>query len=81
MAWIRTVAPDEATGFVKETYEALQKQRGFVPEILKVFSIKPESFRASHNLFKTIMFGPSGLSRAEREMIATVVSVVNRCHY
>lgn len=81
MAWIQTVAPDEATGFVKETYDALKTQRGFVPEILKVFSIKPEAFRASHGLFKTIMFGPSGLTRAEREMIATVVSVANRCHY
>jgi AhpD family alkylhydroperoxidase len=27
------------------------------------------------------MFGKSGLSRAEREMVATVVSAANRCHY
>jgi AhpD family alkylhydroperoxidase len=27
------------------------------------------------------MFGPSGLSRAEREMLATVTSWANRCFY
>jgi alkylhydroperoxidase family enzyme len=28
-----------------------------------------------------IMFGPSGLTRAERELLATVTSRVNECHY
>jgi AhpD family alkylhydroperoxidase len=27
------------------------------------------------------MYGPSGLSRAEREMLATVVSQANHCFY
>jgi alkylhydroperoxidase family enzyme len=32
-------------------------------------------------LYIKIMHAPSGLSRVEREMIATVVSRVNHCHY
>jgi alkylhydroperoxidase family enzyme len=32
-------------------------------------------------LYKAIMFGPSELARAERELLAVVVSAANRCHY
>lgn len=36
---------------------------------------------ASMNLYRAIMFGPSPLSRRQREMMATVVSASNGCHY
>ncbi len=81
VAWIRTVPDDEATGFVKAVYEANIKGRGWVSNIIRSFSIRPETLRAFQNLFATLMFGPSALSRAQREMIATVVSVANNCHY
>ena len=32
-------------------------------------------------LYKAIMFGPSSLTRQERELIATVVSATNDCYY
>jgi alkylhydroperoxidase family enzyme len=32
-------------------------------------------------LYAAIMFGPSELSRADRELLAVVVSVANDCHY
>ena len=32
-------------------------------------------------MYHTTMFGPSGLTRAEREMLATVVSWANHCFY
>jgi alkylhydroperoxidase family enzyme len=32
-------------------------------------------------LYKAIMFGPSKLSRVERELLAVVVSRANSCHY
>jgi alkylhydroperoxidase family enzyme len=37
--------------------------------------------RDSMRLYGSIMFGPSPLSRAQREMIAVVTSTVNDCHY
>ncbi|MBI1746583.1 MAG: carboxymuconolactone decarboxylase family protein [Acidobacteria bacterium] len=40
-----------------------------------------ESMRAGIELYKAVMFGRSGLSRAEREMLATVVSQTNSCFY
>lgn len=81
MAWVRTVDERDAEPYLKTLYEGLRKQRGFVPNIVKSMSIRPELTRAWMGLYTTLMFGPSQLSRAEREMIATVVSVANRCHY
>jgi uncharacterized peroxidase-related enzyme len=81
MTWIRTIGEDEATGYVKSVYEAHLKSRGWVSNIVKSFSLRPETLRAFSNMFATLMFGPSSLSRAQREMIAVVVSVANRCHY
>jgi alkylhydroperoxidase family enzyme len=37
--------------------------------------------RDSIRLYSSIMFGPSPLTRAQREMIAVVTSTVNQCHY
>ncbi|MFQ5830652.1 MAG: carboxymuconolactone decarboxylase family protein [Candidatus Methylomirabilia bacterium] len=81
MAWVRTVGEQEAEGYVKSLYEATIKERGWVPNIIKSTTIRPEMSRAWRALHMTLMFGPSELSRVQREMIATVVSVANRCHY
>lgn len=47
MTWIKTVDENEAEGKVKEIYEAFKKQVGFVPSIMKLFSIKPRSMDAT----------------------------------
>jgi alkylhydroperoxidase family enzyme len=49
--------------------------------ILASHSLNPDALRAHLHLYRTIMFGPSGLSRAEREAVAVTVSSINRCHY
>ncbi len=81
MAWVPTVHESEAEGYVKSLYEGVLKQRGWIPNIVKSTTIRPELTRAWMSVFTVLMFGPSALSRAQREMLATVVSVANRCHY
>lgn len=81
MTWVRTVGEAAADGYVKTLYEGLLKQLGWVPDIVKGTTIRPELTRALRTLFSTVMFGPSELTRPQREMIAIVVSVANRCHY
>ena len=81
MSWIEEVEVSEAEGKLAETYAALIEQRGKVSNILKVHSLNPEAMSAHLNLYMTIMFGKSGLSRAEREAIAVVVSATNECPY
>jgi uncharacterized peroxidase-related enzyme len=81
MSWIKTIQPDEAMGELKVEYDKAIKRAGKVFNILKVQSLNPESLRASMQLYLATMYGPSGLSRAEREMLATVVSWANDCFY
>lgn len=81
MSWIKEVEVSEAEGKLAETYAALLKQRGKVANILKVHSLNPEAMGDHLDLYMTIMFGKSGLSRAEREAIAVVVSASNDCDY
>ena len=81
MAWINTIEPEEATGALKAEYDRAVKRAGKVFNILKVQSLNPTSLHASMEMYLASMYGPSGLSRAEREMLATVVSWANHCFY
>ena len=81
MAWIKVVEPEDATGELKQQYDDAVKRAGKVYNILKVQSLNPPALKASMEIYKATMYGPSGLSRTEREMLATVVSWANRCFY
>ena len=81
MAHLRLTDVDEASGTLKEEYDAAVGRAGKVFNIVKAMSLRPDVLRRSMELYKGIMFGPSGLSRQERELLATVVSRENDCHY
>ncbi|MFQ5864956.1 MAG: carboxymuconolactone decarboxylase family protein [bacterium] len=81
MAWIRTISEEEATGSLKQQYDAAIERAGQLFNIVKISSLKPEILRTFIQLYLQLMHGPSGLSRAQREMIAVVVSVLNHCRY
>ena len=81
MAHLRLIEVDEATGLLKEEYDAAVGRAGKVFNIVKAMSLNAGTLRASMDLYGAIMFGPSELSRAERELLAVVVSCTNDCHY
>ena len=81
MSRIKVIPPAEATGELAEQYSRMRDADGNVANILTVHSLNPAALQAHFELFKTVMFGPSELSRAQREMIAVVVSAANNCHY
>jgi uncharacterized peroxidase-related enzyme len=82
MAWIRTVAPGEATGLLKRIYDQALARAGKVFNVLRIQSLRPELLRAGVALYEELMLSPrSPLSRAQREMIAVAVSRANGCHY
>lgn len=81
MAFIRTVPDDEATGLLKSIYDAAKKRAGRVFNILRVQSLQPKTLQSSLALYIQSMMGDSPLSRADREMIAVVVSRANDCFY
>ncbi len=81
MAWIHTVDESEAEGDLKLQYEAAVKRAGKVFQIVKINSLRPDVLRTFMNLYIQLMHKTSGLTRVEREMVATVVSRTNGCHY
>jgi uncharacterized peroxidase-related enzyme len=81
MAWIKMIEAGEATGELKVEYEKAVRRAGKVFNILKLQSLNGPVLQASMQMYLAMMYGPSGLSRAEREMLATVVSWANRCFY
>ena len=81
MAWIEIINEEKADGDLKNQYAYLVEPWGGVDNILKIHSLNPASLAAHVQLYKTVMFGKSPLRREELEMIAVVVSVINKCHY
>ncbi len=94
MTWIKTVPFDEADERLRRAMEA---QRGLYPAehavpvhptpdgessgIVASHSLIPEALYHAFSTFGVLMSPDLPLSRRQHEMITTVVSVVNRCHY
>jgi uncharacterized peroxidase-related enzyme len=66
---------------VKELWAGPRERLGFVPNVLRVFALRPRHLLAWWAYYDELLRGESGLTKAQREMIAVVVSVTNRCHY
>lgn len=62
-------------------FAACDEKLGFLPNVLAVYSFDQAKLRAFVGMYNDLMFGDSGLSALEREMIAVVVSAANRCYY
>lgn len=81
MAHLRLIDVAEATGELRRQYDAAIGRAGKVFNIVKAMSLRPRVLASSMDLYREIMFCPSELSRSDRELLATVVSVANGCHY
>tara|TARA_R110002126_G_scaffold107530_4_gene243037 strand:- start:14994 stop:15239 length:246 start_codon:yes stop_codon:yes gene_type:complete len=81
MTWIKTLTPEEASGRLKTSYDAAIQRAGYVAGIVRSMSQHPGTLDASMAMYGSIMFRDGSLSRRQCEMLATVVSRVNDCHY
>lgn len=81
MSRIKVIQHEEASGRLKEIYDDLVQKRGKLADVHTIQSLRPESIVAHMDLYLEIMFTKSELSRAEREMMAVVVSAANGCDY
>lgn len=54
---------------------------GFVPNVLRAYAFDQAKFDAFSAMYNDLMLADSGLSKLEREMIAVVVSSINKCFY
>ena len=74
-------APETLPADIREVVDTNTVKAGFTPNVFLAYGYKPEHFRAFFHYYETLMKGPSGLSRAEREMIVVAVSRINACTY
>ena len=81
MPWIFQIPVDEATGLLKKLFDDALKRAGRLWHIVHVMSVNPRTMDASMKHYGAVMMGPSPLSRAQREMLATVVSKELDCFY
>ena len=81
MSWIEMISYDDSEGDLRERFEPLQYAEGKIAHIMQIHSLLPSTMTSHSGFYRDIMFGRSDLSRKERELAATVVSIVNEGHY
>ncbi|MEM8579273.1 MAG: peroxidase-related enzyme [Pseudomonadota bacterium] len=62
-------------------FDICQDKLGMIPNVLQAYAFDIEKLNTFTAMYNDLMLGASGLSKLEREMIAVVVSAVNKCHY
>ena len=81
MAWIETIDEANAVGEVKAHYDEAREIWGFVPNIRKVNSIKPDLMLQLHAFSQAVTRGGSSLGREREEMLAVAISAMLKCRY
>lgn len=66
---------------IKAVLDKCVEKLGFVPNVLRSYTLRPRKFEPFRQYNNELMLGESGLSKLEREMIAVTVSSANHCHY
>jgi uncharacterized peroxidase-related enzyme len=81
MAWVRMISEEAASSDLQQIYERTRQRAGLIPNIAKVQSLRPKTTAHGFDLYCQIMDDPTGISKRERVLIATVVSKMNGCLY
>jgi len=66
---------------LESQFDLCREKLGFVPNVFVAYAFDNAKLRAFMDMAADLMQGESGLSKLEREMIATAVSAINHCHY
>ncbi len=96
MTWIQTTPPAEAPAELQECYQAvyglypaeyqtevpaLQRPDGGADSITAAHSLIPQAMLHAMSAYGVLLNPQLPLTRRQHEMIATVVSALNRCFY
>ena len=81
MAFINYILFEDASPELQALYIKYGGPKKIPGNILRVSGVNPAVMQQHVSLYRAIMYGQSPLSRQQREMIAVVVSGLNRCHY
>lgn len=81
MPFVKTVPFEEADGKTKAAYDGLLQNSGRIANVIGVSSLRPHLMATLSAHSRSVMRTDSGLTPAERQMVATVVSATNKCQY
>jgi hypothetical protein len=96
MTWIKTIPPEQADPPLRGCYEsvyalyppeyhvdvpAVQRPDGTADSITASHSLIPEALRHAMSAYAVLLTPDLPLTRRQHEMIATLVSALNRCIY
>jgi len=96
MTWITTISPERADDSLRQCYDAVYglyppeyrqevaavvRDDGSADSIVAAHSLIPEALHHAMAAYGVLLAGDLPLSRRQHEMIATVVSALNRCFY
>ena len=92
MPWIKVIQEHEAEGELKEAYAKMHEVNSAYGETLgsgqphavtppELSSLNPLAMLYGRKFMLHVMRGPSRLTPAQREMIATVTSLASHCRY
>ncbi len=80
VAYIRHIAPAQAGGRLAQVYREIRGEVPRVPNLMQVFSLRPETMEGVYRLWLSIMW--SGRTpRQLKELVAVVVARAARCDY
>jgi hypothetical protein len=96
MTWIKVITPAEGDAQLRACYEAtyalypseyrieapaVRNPDGSADSIIASHSLIPEVLRHAFSTFGVLLAPELPLTRRQHEMLATVVSALNRCFY
>ncbi|MGH2897523.1 MAG: peroxidase-related enzyme, partial [Solirubrobacteraceae bacterium] len=80
-SWFPVPAEAELPDGLRGLFAASRERLGFVPNVFRVWSFRPERLSAWFAHFRSLHEPSDNLGAAERELIAVVVSQANGCLY
>ena len=73
----RDSLPDD----IKTTFEEVEEKAGFIPNVFKTLSYRPDELKAFIQYHDVVMAERGNLTKADKEMIVVATSAENNCLY
>ncbi|MFM8623263.1 MAG: carboxymuconolactone decarboxylase family protein [Betaproteobacteria bacterium] len=81
-AWIKMIALEDAQGALAAAYEKVKTPHGTVDNVMKAHSLRPHTMEGHVTLYRSVLHNPDNtLPFWFLEVVASYVSMLNRCDY
>jgi uncharacterized peroxidase-related enzyme len=81
VSWFPLAEEAQLPDDLGKLFARARERLGFVPNVFRAYAWRPDRLRAWFSHFRQLHEETEGLTAAEREMIAVVVSMANGCLY